>query len=389
MFLQVHFLTSYHASLLNRDDVGLAKRINFGGSPRLRVSSQCQKRHWREWILVQKQPKLPKGFRTRYFFDRIVKENLIEKGIDDKVAHELALHLGKVLLKAAKGKNPIGKETLKMEQVVLFGEPETNYIVELARAAAAQKNIKDAKNYINERIDREKENFNVMFEHGGYKNPAAGFEGALFGRFVTSDILSRIDAPVHVSHAFTTHSMDTEIDYFTTVDDLDKIGAGHTGDAELGCGIFYGYVVVDIPLLVRNLTGCKKIEWIQQEFNDVHTILVLLLNAITKVSPGAKLGATAPYARAECVLLEVGEEQPRSLANAFLNPINNRQSATQPMKLSIDALARYMNDIDEMYGTSEKRFVSTIHAWPQADDTVVPLPRAIDESLEAIFGDKS
>jgi CRISPR system Cascade subunit CasC len=47
MFLQIHYLTSYHASLLNRDDAGLAKRITFGGVPRLRISSQSQKRHWR------------------------------------------------------------------------------------------------------------------------------------------------------------------------------------------------------------------------------------------------------------------------------------------------------------------------------------------------------
>ena len=31
MFLQIHYVTSYHASLLNRDDAGLAKRIDFGG----------------------------------------------------------------------------------------------------------------------------------------------------------------------------------------------------------------------------------------------------------------------------------------------------------------------------------------------------------------------
>ena len=102
MFLQVHFLTSYHASLLNRDDVGLAKRINFGGYPRLRVSSQCQKRHWREWML--KQTTLPRGFRTRYFFDRIVKRRLIESGLDADLAHSLILHLGSHVLTAAGGK---------------------------------------------------------------------------------------------------------------------------------------------------------------------------------------------------------------------------------------------------------------------------------------------
>ncbi len=46
-FLEIHTLTSYPASLLNRDDAGFAKRIPFGGAVRTRVSSQCLKRHWR------------------------------------------------------------------------------------------------------------------------------------------------------------------------------------------------------------------------------------------------------------------------------------------------------------------------------------------------------
>src|SRR5690606_29435505 len=65
MFLQVHTLTSYHATLLNRDDAGLAKRIRFGGEERLRISSQCLKRHWREWMIEHSQ--LPSGLRSRHF----------------------------------------------------------------------------------------------------------------------------------------------------------------------------------------------------------------------------------------------------------------------------------------------------------------------------------
>ena len=38
-FVQIHYLTSYPAALLNRDDAGLAKRIPFGGVTRTRVSS--------------------------------------------------------------------------------------------------------------------------------------------------------------------------------------------------------------------------------------------------------------------------------------------------------------------------------------------------------------
>ena len=114
MFLQIHFLTSYHATLLNRDDVGLAKRISFGGHQRLRVSSQCQKRHWREWMLNQTD--LPRGFRTRYFFDRVVKRRLVEAGLDGDLAHDLILHLSTHVLTAAGGKKALDQETLAMKR---------------------------------------------------------------------------------------------------------------------------------------------------------------------------------------------------------------------------------------------------------------------------------
>ena len=78
MFLQIHTLTSYHASLLNRDDAGLAKRIPFGNATRLRVSSQCLKRHWRERL--QETVPLPTGLRTRHFFEREILRRLVEEG---------------------------------------------------------------------------------------------------------------------------------------------------------------------------------------------------------------------------------------------------------------------------------------------------------------------
>ena len=43
-FLQLHFLTTYGPSNLNRDDTGRPKSVVFGGVPRLRVSSQSLKR---------------------------------------------------------------------------------------------------------------------------------------------------------------------------------------------------------------------------------------------------------------------------------------------------------------------------------------------------------
>lgn len=390
MFLQIHFLTSYHASLLNRDDAGLAKRINFGGSPRLRVSSQCQKRHWREWML--EQTTLPRGFRTRHFFDRIVKKRLVTEGMDEQVAHDLILRLSEQLLATAGEKTALDWETLAMKQPVLFGKPEADFFVQLIRKAASQGDGEAARSFIDEQMKRGKRNFQALLEQAGIGSPSAGFEGALFGRFVTSDILARVDAPVHVAHAFTTHGLDTEVDFFTVVDDLagDETGAAHANDMELGGGIFYGYVVVDVPLLVSNLTGCERGEWAQQESDDARDLLNLLIHAVAQVTPGAKLGATAPYAKAECVVLEVGQKQPRSLANAFLHPIDCLHRGAHPMGLSVQAMAEYMSALDEMYGDDgEGRFVSlaSIHHWPRESEHVIPLQAAIDKSLEAVFGE--
>ena len=391
MFLQVHFLTSHHASLLNRDDAGLAKRINFGGIPRLRVSSQRQKRHWREWLLEQTD--LPRAFRTRHFFGRVIKKRLVEEGMDDQLAHDLTLHLGEQLMSTAGEKTALDKDTLAMKQPVLFGKPEADYFVSLIREAVAQGSVDAAKSYVDERIKQGRRNFQAMLNEAGFENPAVGFEGALFGRFVTSDILARTDAAAHVAHAFTTHALDTEVDFFTVVDDLagSETGAAHANDQELGAGVFYGYVVIDVPLLISNLTGCLRKDWALQDPADARDLLNLLIHAIAEISPGAKLGSTAPYSKAECVVLEVGTKQPRSLANAFLRPVGGPSEMANLMELSVRALSEYISALDDMYGsTCDRRFVSLapIHRWPRTDEMVTPLQAAIDQSLEAVFGER-
>lgn len=388
MFLQIHFLTSYHATLLNRDDAGLAKRIVFGGHPRLRVSSQCQKRHWREWLMERAE--LPGGVRTRHFFSRVLKQRLVDASLPEEIAHALVLHLASGILKASDEKEALDKDTLKMNQPVLFGKPEADYFTALVQEAAAKGDLETAKAFLNERIEAGKNNFRALLRQAGIQDPAVGFEGALFGRFVTSDVLTRVDAPVHVAHAFTTHSLDTEVDFFTVVDDLardEETGAAHANDMELGAGIFYGYVVVDLPLLISNLTGCDRKEWREQDPSEARTLLDLLIHAIAQVTPGAKLGATAPYARAECVLLEAGTAQPRSLANAFLQPVRLGDPKSHPMVQSVQAMAAYMDALDRMYGdTKERRLVACLHPWPRDREPVVPLRAAVDRTLDEIFG---
>src|SRR3546814_2554578 len=157
---------------------------------------------------------------------------------------------------------------------------------------------------------------------------------------VTSDILARCGAAVHVAHAFTVNAEEAEPDYFTAVDDLTRDageqGSGHINSTELTSGLFYGYVVVDGPKLVENLSGDAALGARSVES---------LIHLIATVSPGAKLGSTAPYAAAELVMVEAGGRQPRSLANAFMRPVPDKDLQEQAVAAMSDYLARF----DAMY----------------------------------------
>ncbi|MEF3169271.1 MAG: type I-E CRISPR-associated protein Cas7/Cse4/CasC [Deltaproteobacteria bacterium] len=385
MFLQIHTLTSYHAALLNRDDAGLAKRIPFGNAERMRVSSQCLKKHWRDDL--HRSLDLPGGIRSRMFFEREVLRRVVEGGLDEATARKLVETLLKGVVQGGQDK----KNPLRLNQPILFGKPEADYFVQLIMESAREG--EDPVKILEQRLKSEKGNLRALLKSAGQNDLYAGIEGALFGRFVTSDILARSDAAVHVAHAFTVHPLTTEVDYFTVVDDLkeehEDAGAAHAGDMELGAGLFYGYVVVDVPLLVSNLSGCDRKEWKtqpQETLEDARNVLARLIDAITTVSPGAKLGSTAPYARAACVLLETGSAQPRTLANAYLKAI---RPTGDLMQQSVDALSQHLNAIDAMYGREEQRFLSAISSLDITafkDVEFGPLKYMVGKAMNSLFG---
>ena len=88
-FIQLHFLTCYAPSNLNRDDLGKPKTTLFGGTQRLRVSSQSLKRAWRtSRVFVDSLGEAHLGKRTRdlgtYVKQRLIELKKKELGGDDK-----------------------------------------------------------------------------------------------------------------------------------------------------------------------------------------------------------------------------------------------------------------------------------------------------------------
>lgn len=350
-FLQIHTLTSYTAVLLNRDDSGLAKRLPYGNALRTRISSQCLKRHWRiadDPHGLDKIDGATASFRSRELVTRKVIDPLRENFPEEVVAA-----LDGEFQMAVYGDKGSDKKT---RQTLLLGKPEIDWLSQEAEKLAQQASgdVKAATASAQEWRKQFRANIKAMREAASLPG---GLASALFGRMVTSDVDANITAPVHVAHAFTVHEEEPESDYFTAVDDLfeDEPGADTIQETELTSGLFYGYVVVDLPGLGSNVGGDTVLAG-----QVVHNLIYL----IAEVSPGAKLGSTAPYGRACLMLLEAGDRQPRSLAEAYRTPCEPHIGA------AIAALKRHLAALDEAYATAEERrtmFLKNEIEIPRAD----------------------
>ena len=356
-FLQIHTLHSYPAALLNRDDSGLAKRMPFGGAVRTRISSQCLKRHWR---VAQDEFSLgsiagsTSALRSRNIVERKVIEPLRVAGNHSKDvldAVEAAFNVG---VYGGSGTSETGRQPL------LLGLPEVEYLQEKAAAICAEHtaDVEAAKGAATDLFHTRRGEGNNFRAFRETATLPGGLEGALFGRMVTSDPGANIEAAIHVAHAFTVHNEESESDYFSVVDDLrrddEDAGAAHIGDMELTAGLFYGYVVVDLPGLVSNLEGCPAEDWQTADRTLAAQVVEHLLHLIATVSPGAKLGSTAPYACADLMLAEAGSRQPRSLANAFRIP------AKAQVEDATAKLSGYLDKLDKCYGGKEVRRLMSV-----------------------------
>ena len=381
-FLQIHFLTSYAATLLNRDDAGFAKRIPFGGAVRTRISSQCLKRHWRTFEGEHSIHALglPSSVRSRRTFEKYVLAPLLE---DESVSEDIAVAATTALMTEVLGESPKAAKAKKAKddqegngekkvpevrtgQITVLGRPEVDYFRTLvADTCKEADSAKAAIAGIKERLKKEGRTNLAALKH------ASGLDAAMFGRMVTSDYLARGDAAIHVAHAFTVHTESSEADYFSAVDDLlaesDEMGSGHIGSTELTSGLFYGYVVVDIPLLVSNLSGCRAEDSADADRDLAARVVESLVHLIATVSPGAKLGSTAPYSYAHFLLAEAGAAQPRSLANAFLRPVRERPDL---LANTYGALGEHLADLDGMYGATGARRAAGIGKFDVLADAV-------------------
>jgi CRISPR system Cascade subunit CasC len=146
---------------------------------------------------------------------------------------------------------------------------------------------------------------------------------------------------VQVAHAYTTHRVTVEDDFFTAVDDLktkaEDAGAGFVSELGFGSGLFYLYVCIDADLLVANLGAHDGV---------AKSAVAALTEALAIVSPRGKQASFASRARAEYLLVEKGSQHPRTLGSAFAKPVNDADL----FAASIAKLETFRENMDKAYG---------------------------------------
>lgn len=319
-FVQLHFLTAYPPSNLNRDDLGRPKTAVMGGANRLRVSSQSLKRAWRTSDVFQSAMADNLGVRTKWIGKEWVFDRLVENGIKEKEATAWAKMIAGQFGKVG-GKK--GDEAVTIEQLAHVSPEERKAVESLVEKLIAEK-----------RAPEEGE-----LELLRHENSAADI--ALFGRMLASHTAFNMEAAAQVAHAVTVHKCAVEDDYFTAVDDLntgeEDAGAAHVGETEFGSGLFYLYACIDRELLVENLGGDRA---------TANKALAALIESAATVSPTGKQNSFASRARASYILCECGNQQPRSLAVAFYAPVKGDNL----LEKSVKALREEREKMDAAYG---------------------------------------
>ena len=328
-FLQLHFLTAYGPSNLNRDDTGRPKSVTFGGAPRLRVSSQSLKRAWRTSDVFERILRDNLADRTQRLGQDVYR-HLTNKGLEEETALATARQIAGVFGKKRGEKDA---NSTFIEQLAFISPEERAAAIAWADRIAAGEDVGEPK-------------------HADLlRQTDAAADIAMFGRMLADAPKFNREAAVQVAHALTTHRAVADDDYYTAVDDLksreepEDAGAGFIGVQEFGAGVFYLYVCVDRDLLLRNLGGNQAVR---------NAAMAALVEAAATVSPTGKQASFASRARAIYALGEKGSAQPRSLAAAFLKPVSGQDQGGQ----SIEALDQFRKRLDGAYG-------------PCADDTYV------------------
>ncbi|MFR8927657.1 type I-E CRISPR-associated protein Cas7/Cse4/CasC [Peptoniphilus senegalensis] len=283
LYLDINVIQTLPPSNVNRDDTGSPKTAQYGGVRRARVSSQSWKRAIRKYF-NEKCENSNLGIRS-YKIPEYVVSKIRE--IDNNLSEEEALKMAEDVLNNA----GVKIEKHKTKALFFIGK---NQAENLARAAVNK--VKDKKLL----RDILKDDLTIDI--------------ALFGRMLANDSILTEDASCQVAHAISTHAVETEFDFFTALDDLqkdDENGAGMLETIEYNSSTLYRYANVAVHEFVRQLSDKE----------ETINALKLFVEAFAKSLPTGKVNTFANTTIPSFIIVTLREDRPVNLVSAFENPV--------------------------------------------------------------------
>lgn len=327
--ITVHTLTSLPLHVPNRGEDGLAKRAVIGGIERQRISYQCQQyalRHATEFRALEAAAEAGHTYRTALVGERLLLPALVERGIEEPESWASA-----VMALWTKEKKP--KEKVKDEAEsedtgvhssaapLIVGEQDVRLLAAIVFECVNAGVMPVALRELFKTKPKKDAPPGVVTAMQALKTAKAsvGLDGALFGRMSTGLAVSNVDRRIRIADAITTGAIATEADFFLVADDLKardagEYGGSHINTRELGVGVFYRQMTIDLGQMKRN--GL-----------DPNVVVAGLIAAFVSVSPVGDRAAAMPIE----ALVELGG-RPRSLMEAFSRPVASAELAAKALR---------------------------------------------------------
>lgn len=306
LYLDVNVIQTVPAANINRDDTGSPKTVNYGGVTRARVSSQSWKRAIRH------------GFET----EEIPTANLTKKAVE-LLSNELQKLSPELSAEDAQQK---AKKILETAGIKKFEKDDTTKALLFVSPGQIKKMAEYALN--NEELD--KKELKKVFKGN------QALDLALFGRMVADSPELNVEAAAQVAHAFSTHEIIPEFDYFTALDDCqdeDNAGSSMIGTVEFNSSTLYRYANLNINELKHNLGN-----------EDAIKGSLAFIKEFVLTMPTGKQNSYANKTIPNYVVVSLRTDTPVNLASAFETPVRTNEGY---VKKSVERL-------NEEYGETQK-----------------------------------
>ena len=351
-YIQIHTIrTAMHQrhgidgrlSLRSHDSVN-GDRLMISAAMKKRALRNCEDADLRLRTIPMPGPNqfVPASNASRMHVQRILSRlpgaaDLRERGLPDDGADERAHAIAKTVYQTIVGLAAIHAEAplspANMDHpVAVLGEDELELMVQLSCEALAEwaerrlkgssdTDVKVACDVVYRWVAEHVERFRAQ-------PLACGIENAVFGRPDYHGHLQHVPVGLLVAHEQSVHTV---------------------GDGIVDSGVFYGYLAIDCKRLIENIERKAADSEIAAEV--VRRIILM----------AARLPLKTHGDQAMLTLVEVGDQEPLTFAEAFTTPVPGDRSDSWFVPRTYDQLATYIRSLDREYPTAVKRAMSIVN----------------------------